>query len=217
MTRPLATVALVALIATLSAVLVTTSWEFSRDRIAANERARLLASLSSVLDPALLDRDLNPVLITVTDEQLLGTDEPVEVFLPVDGLTPLAAIFASIAPDGYNAPIHLLIGIDMTDDTISGVRVVSHRETPGLGDLIDIGKSRWILQFDGRSLDDPAASGWAVTRDDGEFDAITGATVTPRAVVRAVYNTLVYFDAHRDELVRRASEEAMARAATNSP
>jgi len=214
--RPLATLLLVAAIATAAALLVTASWEFSRERIAANERARLIASLSSVLDPSLLDRDLDPVLLTVEDETLLGTDEPVEVFVPVDGTTPLAAIFASVAPDGYNAPIELLIGIDIESGRITGVRVVGHRETPGLGDLIEIRKSAWILQFDGKSVDDPPAAAWAVTRDDGQFDSITGATVTPRAVIGAVRNTLLYFEAHRDELIARAEREAEARSEAES-
>jgi len=211
MTRPVTTIALVGLIATAAAILVTASWEFSRDRIAANERARLLASLSSVLDPVLLAKDLDPVQITVSDETLLGTDQPVDVFLPVDGSSPLAAIVASVAPDGYNSPIFLLIGIDMTDSRISGVRVVSHRETPGLGDLIDIEKSNWILQFDDKRIADTPALQWAVTRDEGEFDSITGATVTSRAIIQAVHNTLLYFEANRDELISRARDEAIAR------
>ena len=209
--KPFATVLLVGVIATAAALIVTASWEFSRERIAANQRAQLLASLSSVLDPALLARDLDPVLISVQHE-LLGTDEPVDVFVPVDGTMPLAAIFASIAPDGYNAPISLLIGISLPSGTVSGVRVVRHRETPGLGDLIDIGKSRWILQFDGTSIDNPPAAGWAVTREDGEFDSITGATVTSRAVIQAVRNTLLYFETHRAELIAMAQEAADARA-----
>jgi H+/Na+-translocating ferredoxin:NAD+ oxidoreductase subunit G len=209
--KPFATVVLVGLIATAAAVLVTASWEFSREHIAANERARLLASLSSVLDESLIGRDLDPVLITVEDEALLGTDEPVEVFVPVDGTNPLAAIFASVAPHGYNAPIHLLIGIDILTGRITGVRVVSHRETPGLGDLIDIRKSNWLLQFNGKTVDDPAPAGWAVKKDDGEFDSITGATVTPRAVVQAIHNTLLYFDAHRDEIIGQARREAETR------
>jgi electron transport complex protein RnfG len=208
---PIATVLLVAGIATAAAVLVTASWEFSHDRIAANERAQLLASLSSVLDPSLLDQDLDPVRITANDPELLGSDEPVEVFLPVDGTTPLAAIFASIAPDGYNAAIHLLVGISVSDNRITGVRVISHRETPGLGDLIDIGKSDWILQFDGKSADNPSTSGWAVSKLDGDFDSITGATVTPTAVINAVRNTLLYFEANRDELLAAASREAELR------
>ena len=209
--RPLLTILLVGLIAAASAVLVTTSWQFSAGRIAANERARLIASLSSVLDPVLLERDLDPVLLSVTDEVLLGTDEPVDVFVPVDGTTPLAAIFASVAPHGYNAPIHLLIGISIPTSRITGVRVVSHRETPGLGDLIDIAKSRWILQFDGKAVNDPPASDWAVRQEDGAFDAITGATVTPRAVIAAVHDTLLYFEAHRDELIAAAREAAESR------
>lgn len=209
--KPLPTVLLVALIATAAALLVTTSWEFSHDRIAANERARLLASVSSVLDESLIGRDLNPVLITAEDEALLGSDEPIDVFVPMDGTNPIAVVFASVAPHGYNAPIYLLVGIDIASGEITGVRVVSHRETPGLGDLIDIKKSNWLLQFDGKSVDNPDAAGWAVTKDDGEFDSITGATVTPRAVVRAVHNTLLYFQAHRDEIVARARSEAETR------
>ena len=210
-TRTLVSVLLVAVVAAASAALVAASWDFSKDRIAANQRAVLLRSLSSVLDPSLLGRDLDPVLIEVLDPELLGSETPVEVFVPVDGTTPLAAIFASVAPDGYNAPIHLLIGISVATSQITGVRAVEHRETPGLGDLIDIAKSRWILQFNGRSLNDPAAIGWAVDKDEGEFDSITGATVTPRAVVRAVHNTLLYFEAHRDELMAQARAAAQAR------
>jgi electron transport complex protein RnfG len=203
---------LVAAIATAAALLVTVSWEFSPERIEANQRARLLASLSSVLDASLLEQDLDPVLISALDEELLGSDEAIDVFVPVDGDTPLAAIFASIAPDGYNAPIALLVGLEVPSGRITGVRVVSHRETPGLGDQIDIDKSRWILQFNGKAVDDPPASAWAVTKDEGQFDSITGATVTPRAVIRAVYNTLLYFDAHRDELLAEARQTAESRA-----
>lgn len=217
--RPLATLLLVGVISTGAAVLVTASWEFSRGRIAANERAQLLASLSSVLDPSLIGRDLEPVLLTARDRTLLGSSEPIDVFVPVDGTKPLAAIFASVAPDGYNAPIHLLIGIDIDSGRITGVRAVSHRETPGLGDLIDVRKSDWILQFNGKSVDDPRAAGWAVTSDDGRFDAITGATVTSRAVIRAVHGTLLYFQAHRDMLIaeaRTAAESRDDREATDS-
>jgi electron transport complex protein RnfG len=211
--RPLVSLLLVAAIAVASAALVTASWDFSAERIAANQRARLLASLSNVLDPALLGRDLDPVLVTALDPALLGSGEPVDVFIPVDGTTPLAAVFASVAPDGYNAPIHLLVGISVDTGQVTGVRVVEHRETPGLGDLIDIAKSGWMLQFDGRSTSNPAASGWAVTKDsdEGAFDSITGATVTPRAVVRAVHNTLLYFEAHRDDLLARARTAALSR------
>jgi electron transport complex protein RnfG len=209
--RQLLSVLVVAAVATGAIALVTLSWNASKERIAANQRALLIASLSSVLDPALLGRDLDPVLLNVQDPELLGNNEPIDVFIPVDGTTPLAAIFASVAPDGYNAPIHLLIGIAVESGRVTGVRAVEHRETPGLGDQIDISKSGWIRQFNGRSVNDPDAIGWAVTKDEGEFDSITGATVTPRAVVRAVHNTLVYFEAHREELLASARAAAASR------
>ena len=196
--HPVKTLLFVVLIAAIAAAIVAASHEFSKDRIAANERARLMASLHSVLDFPRSEIDLNPIAFTVTDP-LLGSDEPVDVFVINEQGIARAAIFAAIAPDGYNASIRLLIGVSR-DGTLSGVRVVSHRETPGLGDLIDIRKSDWVLQFDGKSLEAPEPALWAVDKDDGYFDSLTGATVTPRAVVKAVKNTLLYFRSHHDEL-----------------
>jgi electron transport complex protein RnfG len=200
------TLLFVGVIAIAAAVLVTASYEFSKDRIAANQRARLVAGLNSVLDPALGDTDLNPVLVDARDE-LLGSADPIDVFVIMRGGRPAAAVFATIAPDGYNAEIQLLIGIS-PDERVTGVRAVRHRETPGLGDAIEIGKSNWITQFDGKSLSDPPLALWAVDRDEGAFDSLTGATVTPRAVVKAVKNTLLYFGAHKDELFAAAAVAA---------
>jgi electron transport complex protein RnfG len=84
--------------------------------------------------------------------------------------------------------------------TVLGVRVTSHRETPGLGDKIETKKSDWIYSFEGRSLDNPEPEQWAVKKDGGEFDQFTGATITPRAVVNAVHDTLVYFEEHRQQI-----------------
>jgi electron transport complex protein RnfG len=198
------TLVLVAAIAAVAALLVTGSHEFSKDRIAAHERARLLQALYSVLDPAIVNENVEPILISATDPALLGSDEPTDVFIAIDRRRPVAAIFAPIAPDGYNAAIRLLVGISVSGE-ITGVRVVSHRETPGLGDAIDVRKSDWILQFDGTSLQDPALAAWAVDKDDGAFDSITGATVTPRAVIKAVKNTLLYFDGHKNDLFEAAA------------
>jgi electron transport complex protein RnfG len=200
----LATILLVAVIAAGAATLVTASWELGKDRIAANQRARLLEDLYSVLDPDLVGEDLVPVSISVLDKALLGSTDPIEVFIPMRDRQPVAAIFASIAPNGYNAPIHLLVGISAQTNSISGVRAISHRETPGLGDLIESRKSNWILQFNGTSSDSPTAADWRLKKDDGAFDSITGATVTPRAVVAAVHNTLLFFDAHKEELFESA-------------
>ena len=97
------------------------------------------------------------------------------------------------------------------DGTVTGVHVLEHRETPGLGDRVESGKSDWVQQFDGRSLTDPAPAGWAIRRDGGQFDQLTGASVTPRAIVKAIRQTLLYFDAHRDEvfaMVDNSQEES---------
>ena len=93
----------------------------------------------------------------------------------------------------------LLVGIHQ-DGRVAGVRVVKHNETPGLGDAIEVRKSDWILGFDGKSLLNPIAEAWKVKRDGGEFDQITGATITPRAIVKTVKNTLDYFQANRENL-----------------
>jgi electron transport complex protein RnfG len=205
--RAAGTVVLVGAIAAVAGLLVSSSYELSRDRIAENERARVVRTLQTVLDPRLRGHDLEPVRLAVSDPELLGRDEPIDVYVTMENGAPAAAVFASVAPDGYNAAIRLLIGVS-AEGVLTGVRVVSHRETPGLGDAIDVRKSDWILQFDGKSLDAPPADTWRVSKDEGPFDTLTGATITSRAVVRAVKNTLLYFAAHRSELFAAAMNES---------
>ena len=194
---------------------VHAAYDWSDERIAANERARVVARLNSVLEPALRGRDLTTTLLAITDRELLGSEEPVDVFVLTDRGAPMATVFATVAPHGYNAAIDLLIGVAPIG-TVTGVRVVRHRETQGLGDAIDTAKSDWMLQFDSKALTAPPLELWAVDQDKGSFDAISGATVTSRAVVAAVKNTLLYFEQHRDELYARAAEAA-ARGRTNEP
>ncbi|MGH8035858.1 MAG: RnfABCDGE type electron transport complex subunit G, partial [Lysobacterales bacterium] len=93
----------------------------------------------------------------------------------------------------------LLVGIN-ADGSLTGVRVTSHKETPGLGDALDTARSEWILGFSGRSLDNPEPAGWAVRKDGGVYDQFTGATITPRAVVKAVHGALEYFKDNRAAL-----------------
>lgn len=193
---------MVGLVATGAALLVTASHELSHERIAENQRLRLQAHLNTVLPAELRDDNLIITRFEVVDRERLGTTSPVDVYVAVLDGEPVAAVFNSVAPDGYNAPIRLLIGI-RAGGAISGVRVMDHRETPGLGDPIEADKSDWILQFDGTSLNYPPADDWAVVRDGGTFDGLTGATITPRAVVRAVHNTLIYFDENRASLFER--------------
>lgn len=171
----------------------------TKQRIADNERAALLRSLHILISPDKHDNDIFHDIIKVKHPRLLGSRKPVTVYRARMNNAPVAAVLTPVAPDGYNGKIKLLVAI-YRDGTLGGVRVLSHKETPGLGDYIDEDKSDWITGFANRSLSNPKTKGWQVKRDGGIFDQFTGATITPRAVVTAVYNTLQYFAKHRDLL-----------------
>lgn len=122
-------------------------------------------------------------------------------FARVDG-KPHAIIIPASAPEGYGGPIELIVGITYSG-TITGVRVIPpHSETPGLGDKVEIVKSDWILGFNGKSLENTADRYWKVKKDGGKFDQLTGATITPRAIVKSVFNTLKYFEHNKEQLFR---------------
>jgi len=187
------------LFAVAGTTLVATTELASRDAIADNERRVLLRNLHALLPANELDNDIATDTIRLPPSPLLGTEEASTAYRArLDG-EPVAVIFNSIAPDGYNGRIYLLVGV-YVDGSVAGVRVVKHAETPGLGDGIEARKSPWIHGFDGKSLQDPRPDGWAVKRDGGEFDQLTGATITPRAVVAAVRNTLLYYQHNADML-----------------
>jgi len=184
--------------------LVALTYEGTAERIAENERQSLLRSLHQIISPDSHDNDIYADIIEVSDP-LLGSEQPVNVYRARQGKEPVAAVIASIAPDGYGGAIKLLVGIHY-GGTLAGVRVVSHKETPGLGDAIEAERSDWILGFEGRTLGNPDERHWKVKKDGGVFDQFTGATITPRAVVKAVYNTLRYYQKHREALFAPATE-----------
>lgn len=165
-----------------------------------SQQAEKLAQLSQVLPAALYDNDLLASQQSVAPDDRLGTRQPSAVWIARRSGSVTAVALEAIAPDGYAGDIHLVIGIDV-NGVITGVRVTAHRETPGLGDYIDRKKSDWIEQFAGRSLTAPEAKYWKVAKDGGRFDARAGATITPRAIVRAVRNALDYFAQHRAKFV----------------
>ncbi|MDO6460423.1 electron transport complex subunit RsxG [Granulosicoccaceae sp. 1_MG-2023] len=165
----------------------------TKSAIARSEQQMLLNELQHILPPNSFDNALTEDLSFVSDPRL-GSHEPVKVWRARRDGQINAVIVAAEAPDGYNGRIGLLVGIQR-DGSLAGVRVTTHRETPGLGDDVDISRSDWILGFTGKSLGNPDKAGWAVKKDGGIFDQFTGATITPRAVVKAVHNTLqVYAD-----------------------
>jgi electron transport complex protein RnfG len=203
----LSAAAVLGLFAVIGIGLVALVHDGTEARIAANERAVLLRTLKTLVPAASFDNDILADTVTARDSAL-GTGQAVTVYRARRHGQPVAAVLSPVAPDGYNGAIKLLVAI-RADGTLAGVRVIGHRETPGLGDFIDADKSGWILGFDGRSLNDPPESRWKVKRDGGDFDQFTGATVTPRAVVKAVYTTLVFFERNKTRLFDAAPGTAL--------
>lgn len=190
---------LLGLFALVGVMLVVFSHQATYEQIAENRRLVLIRSLESVVPPALYNNQLYADVIEVPGDERLGSLEPVKVYRARKDGVPAAAVLEVVAPDGYSGRINLLVGIG-SDGRLTGVRVVSHAETPGLGDAIETRKSGWILGFTGRSLVDPPVERWKVKRDGGAFDQLTGATITPRAVVKAVRRSLEYYAEHGREL-----------------
>lgn len=168
-------------------------------RITANQKATLLHHIEAVLPHGSFDNDPLSEALTV-NTKADPVQQAIKVIYPARrGGQPVALILRVVAPDGYNGAIELLVAL-APDGTVLRVRTVAHRETPGLGDGIEAEKSEWIERFRGLALGNPPESRWAVKRDGGHFDQFTGATITPRAVVKAVRKALVWFKENRDSL-----------------
>lgn len=188
-----------AVIAAFCTSLVAFTWQQTEDRIEANKRAWLERSLQPALAGLFFDSPVTESKIVIAAPHDLPGNEDVIIYRVFAGATPVAALFVVSARDGYSGPIRFLVGISV-DGTITGVRVLEHRETPGLGDRIETTKSDWVLQFDGHSLGNPEPGLWAIKADGGDFDQLTGASVTPRAIIKATKQTLHYFDENRDAI-----------------
>jgi Na+-translocating ferredoxin:NAD+ oxidoreductase subunit G len=167
------------------------------------ERSELAAKLKLIAQtlPA-GGYDNNPVTDarSLPADPRLGLKRPATAYLAYQGATPVGIALEVIAPDGYSGEIKLLVGV-RADGRLSGVRVTGHRETPGLADYIEIGKSPWIGQFTDKSLASPTPDRWKVRKDGGSFDSMAGATITPRAIVKAVARALDYFEANKAALL----------------
>ncbi|EGV17588.1 RnfABCDGE type electron transport complex subunit G [Thiocapsa marina] len=170
----------------------------TRDTIALRKAEDLKASLAEVIPPSIHDNDLLADPLT-----LEGPDgAPLIVYRAREGLQ-VTGVAYRIAGVGYAGTIELLLGLD-TSGTVLGARVLSHAETPGLGDKMEVSKSDWILGFDGLSLGNPPAERWMVKKDGGDFDQFTGATITPRGILGALRGGLEFFAEHRDTLTASA-------------
>lgn len=179
--------------------ILSATYYLTRDTIAATVEKAKLQLVSQLLPPSSYDNDIMQDIHTVAPDDMLGTDEATQAHIARLKGKPVAVVLEAVAPDGYSGKIFLIMAIH-PDGSLGGVRVVSHNETPGLGDYIDIAKNDWIKTFDGRSRSLFKDDAWKVRKDGGVFDHMAGATITPRAVIKAVNRALQYFEAHRDAL-----------------
>lgn len=163
------------------------------EQISSNAQVYQHQQLHKVLPPALENVTTHEILagaFSLPDSQQLGHRKPTQGFT-ISNPDMSVVILPVVTREGYNGEIRLWVSINRTGQ-ITGVRVSEHQETPGLGDKIERRRSDWITRFNGLSLDSLSPQGWAVKKEGGQFDAFTGATITPRAVIHAVYQALVY-------------------------
>lgn len=189
--------------ALVTAGIVAAAHSLTADRIAYNIRMAQAKALNEIVPIGSYNNDLlaDSLSLEEFDTVLLGPvkDSDNINFARLNGAI-TTVLIPAVAADGYTQEIRILVGIK-TDGSIAGVRVTEHRETPGLGDKIDLKKSPWILGFVGKSLTNPEESQWAVKKDGGDFDQFTGATITPRAVVKAVKRAQLFFIQYQDTLL----------------
>jgi len=177
----------------------------TRTQIRENQRQVMIAQLNSVLAGVHYDNNILADAARLKDSHATGVSTPMPYYLARLAGHVVAAVFTVTAPDGYSGPITMLIGIK-PDGEILAVRVIAQQETPGLGDAIDIRKSSWITQFTRQSLSMMPLADWKVKKDGGRFDQLTGATITPRAVVKSIRTLLLYYQNNKTRLLARTAE-----------
>jgi electron transport complex protein RnfG len=177
--------------------------ELTKDRIQAQAQAQLLNTLHSIIEPSRYNNEITQDCVILPSDVISDTKKRNSIqtaYIARHNNEPVAMAITTAAPDGYNGNIELIVAINM-NNTISGVRVLKHQETPGLGDKIELRKSDWVTRFNGKKLQSDKDSRWAVVKDGGMFDQFTGATITPRAIVKAVKKSLLYFEANKQSLL----------------
>lgn len=182
------------------------TWQLTRDVIAASEEREKLALITQALPRDLFDNDILADSLRLPPSEELSPFEPSMVYRATLRGQPSALVFEVVAPEGYGGRIRLIVAVKANGE-LSGVRVVAHNETPGLGDYIEAAKSDWIRVFEGASLAKIPPLAWKVQKDGGVFPYRAGATITPRAVVKAVYQTLRYFEQEGARLFAAAPQK----------
>ncbi|MCV2885624.1 electron transport complex subunit RsxG [Aestuariibacter sp. AA17] len=179
--------------------LVTLTFALTKDTIQAQQVAKVTSIINQIVPNTLYDNDMTHNCAIATADPLLGKSANHKVYRGFLDNTPSVLAIESMTSDGYSGNIYFIVGVKF-NGTVTGVRVLEHKETPGLGDKIDIRISDWITTFKGTELTDNNQAQWAVRKDGGQFDQFTGATITPRAVVEGVKSTLEYVNKNKDRL-----------------
>lgn len=188
-----------AFFAVIGTAILAATYYLTHDTIVQSEQQEKLKLITQIVPPSFFDNDILQDTLDIAPNELLGTDEPTVAYRARLKGKDSAVVLEAIAPDGYSGKIFLILAV-RADGALAGVRVVSHKETPGLGDYIELAKSSWITVFDGKSRQSYTNADWKVKKDGGQFEHMAGATITPRAVVKAVHKALVYFEQNRDAL-----------------
>lgn len=178
-------------------LLISATFLLTKDRIAVEQRKAEEKALLEIVPTSRHNNSMLDDTITVdASAEGLGLRDTSQIYLARNNDKAVTAVIPVLARDGYSGDISLIVGVNI-DGSIAGVRVLNHKETPGLGDYVDIKKSDWVLGFNGTSLQFPSLAQWGVKKDKGHFDQFTGATITPRAVVAATLRALQYAQAQQ--------------------
>ena len=193
---------LLGLFAIVSTAIIAGTYLSSKETIDKNIRMAEERALLEIIPKSRPNNSMLEDAHRINDSDSLGLRAEKQYYIARQDGKPVAVIFPATAREGYTGDIDMIIGINI-DGTVAGVRVLSHRETPGLGDAIDLKKSPWINGFINKSLVNPSVDLWKVKKDKGVFDQFTGATITPRAVTKTVLQTLQYFNQHQQAILKQ--------------
>jgi electron transport complex protein RnfG len=175
----------------------------TKDQIAHQQQQKLQVILNAIIEPSSYNNAIANNCALMSSLEYLGSSEPQHIYRALNNDQPVAVAIETTAPDGYSGKIQIVVGLNNDADGnvfISGVRVLDHKETPGLGDKIDLRVNDWVLSFAGKIFNADSVVRFAVKKDGGQFDQFTGATISPRAVVNAVKRSAMYYQQHKDDI-----------------
>ena len=192
-------VALLVVIMVLTTGAIQLVQQLVANQIDHNEHAWLEAQINALIPASSHDNDLLKDRLTIVAPEFFSSEAPAIVYRARRNGLPVAAVIQSVTNEGYGGPIELLVAVNYTGEVL-GVHILSHHETPGIGSVFESPQSHWLDKFKGRSLQNPQEAGWDVRKSGGQFEQFTSATITPRAIIKAVQHTLDFYQHRRDEI-----------------